>query len=67
MKSKEEIKKALYKEKPEAVLQSAKEEGLYYKSTCSLGEINFFIPKNDIGDGFNDTEPAQLLIRWISE
>lgn len=61
-----EIKRALYKEKPIAIMQRATQEGLEYKTTCSLGEINFIVPREDFGEGgFNDEEPAQLLIRWI--
>lgn len=62
------IKKVLYLEKPVAIRMVVTQEGMKYQTNCSLGKINFFIPREDYGDGgFNDEEPAQLLIRWLAK
>lgn len=62
-----EIKKALYKEKPKALFVSASNVSLTYM--CFIKEmyqIYFYIPHNDIGDAkFGIEMPAQQLIRWI--
>ncbi len=64
--TKNDIKKALYKEKPKAYLQFIRKGLVYYKATCSLGEVLFEIPVDDMGDAdFRNTEDAQLLNRWL--
>lgn len=71
MNNSNEIKKALYKEKPIARYQ--KTIGLetdnpihIYKCQTSLGYHYFNIPDSEMGDNkFNLREMAQYLIRWI--
>jgi hypothetical protein len=67
--STEEIKKALYKEKPVAKIIG--KEGiepninLTYKTRLGDGtKVLFKIPEKECVD-FNKEEPAQLLIRWM--
>lgn len=66
-----EIKKALYKEKPTAVrFGETNEESfisnvIMYKAQLEdIGKIYFYVPKSEAVN-FKDEEPAQLLIRWI--
>jgi len=62
-----EIKKRLYKEKPEARFSHIKMGTAYYY--CDLGDENliFQIPVSDMGDAqFESRMQAQLLIRWLS-
>lgn len=64
-----EIKKVLYKEKPTATRQSVtrcSQQVLRYQCETSLGTINFKIPKEE-AFGFEESIPAQLLIRWLAE
>ncbi|GEM_PF-2766202 len=65
-----EIKKALYKEKPVAKVIFGEvyngELYHYYEAETSIGTATFKIPNSDMGDKiFNSNEPAQLLIRWL--
>jgi hypothetical protein len=71
-----EIKKALYKQKPTATFQRANKTGLFYEAIISIptGEsfasrtqyIYFLIPLEEIGDAtFETEEESQLLIRYI--
>lgn len=65
-----EIKKALYKQKPEAKMAYAKKGMLRYISMIIVDEITttvrFEIPFEDMGDAmFEPKMPAQLLNRWI--
>lgn len=78
---KNEIKKALYKQKPIAKIfdrettDENKGNGYYYTHIKTNGDNNivrvfFEIPSDEIKneDGvniFKDEEPAQLLIRWL--
>ena len=63
---KNEIKKALYKEKPIAKFQMIRMGSAYYKTETSLGDVNFVIPTNDMGEAdFLPEMDAKLLIRWI--
>jgi hypothetical protein len=69
---KNEIKKALYKEKPIARRVGVCEnQAIDYEATTSLGIFEFRIPLEDRKkpDGsfteFEETMPAQLLIRWL--
>lgn len=61
-----EIKKALYKEKPEANRLSTTGGFMWYEAKLESGKGTFKIPENE-AQGFNQTEPAQLLIRWIND
>lgn len=62
-----EIKKALYKEKP--IAESAIEDlnDKHYSATLEDGtSINFDVPSFEMGETeFTDQMPAQLLIRWM--
>ncbi len=63
-----EIKKALYKEKPQATLRTIKSGIAYYQTWFegSQDSIKFEIPIIDMGDvNFFPDMPAHLLIRWI--
>ena len=61
-----EIKKALYKEKPIAKRVFFPMQLKYYDAKTSIGEIRFIIPIEDFGTiEWLDEMPAQLLIRWI--
>lgn len=63
-----EIKKALYKEKPIAIKIAIDGYEQHYTAKTSLGEVLFRVPVSDMGDRlFEDKIPAQLLIRWISK
>lgn len=78
---KNEIKKALYKQSPEAIFQYARKDGLFYEAVIGndqqtelFGEnvprelkiIKFLVPLSDIGDAtFEAKEQAKLLIRYI--
>lgn len=61
---KNEIKKRLYKEKPEATLIGAIIGFKIYSCKTSQEELQFRIPEDE-ADQFGITEPAQLLIRWM--
>lgn len=63
----EDIKKALYKEKPLAEKRVINDGNgnVIYSCETSLGEVIFCIPTEEAKD-FGNREPAQLLIRWIS-
>jgi len=63
---KTEIKKRLYKEKPEALFSHIKMGTAYYY--CKLDEetLIFEIPVSDMGEAqFGSRMEAQLLIRWL--
>lgn len=61
-----EIKKALYKEKPTAKKTSFIADYYNYVTQLENGTIvEFNIPKKE-GEHFEDNIPAQLLIRWLS-
>lgn len=59
-----EIKKALYKEKPMAEKLYNQDNSVIYGCDTSLGRVIFRIPENESAK-FNQEEPAQLLIRWM--
>lgn len=68
----QQIKKALYKEKPIAkfikhishpILRSV--ESAQYEAETSLGKVTFIIPVKDWPIELKHEEPAQLLIRWL--
>jgi hypothetical protein len=62
-----EIKKALYKEKPKAKLMFITDTDYHYQTTLEDGYgIVFTVPIVDMGETlFKNEEPAQLLIRYI--
>ena len=62
-----EIKKALYKEKPTAFkVFTGNIAYQYYAELQDGNKIYFEVPVSDMGDMlFNETEQAQLLIRYI--
>jgi hypothetical protein len=67
---KNEIKKALYKEKPAANFVSAGKDGLVYttiiREVPEPQRISFLIPYSDIGDAiFYPDMDAKLLIRYL--
>lgn len=65
--NKNEIKKALYKEKPTATLYFEDDKTYSYDTTL-LDEsvIKFNVPISEMGENlFAKVLPAQLLIRWI--
>lgn len=75
-----EIKKLLYKNKPQAIFLYADKGGIHYflrtevpdkdfpKRLTTSMEFRFLIPLNDMGDSkFLQEMPAQLLIRYIIE
>lgn len=63
--TKDEIKKTLYKEKPIAEKGSKSSMYQYYGATLSIGmHVQFSVPLSEMG-ALSDSEPAQLLIRWL--
>jgi len=63
---KNEIKKALYKQKPQASFRFIRQGVAYYYADLEEERINFEIPVPDMGDAdFHSTMEAKLLIRWI--
>lgn len=65
MKSKNDIKKALYKEKPTAIIKSVTGRFVYYEAVLSeIGPVTFAVPIKE-AENFDSSEPAQLLIRWL--
>jgi hypothetical protein len=66
-----EIKKILYKENPSAIMIEKNAEGLKYKTTTSIGDIEFTIPIEECYYEnkfiFDETMPAKELIRWINK
>lgn len=66
-----EIKKALYKQKPVASLIYIKKNIAYYTATIvhenrSTSVVRFEIPVDDMGEAeFSTLMDAKLLIRWI--
>lgn len=61
-----EIKKALYKEKPIANRLSTAGGFVWYEAKLESRKVTFKVPEHEAA-GFGQTEPAQLLIRWINE
>ena len=65
---KNEIKKALYKENPMAVLHNVRKDGLFYTTGFGATLVSFLIPLGEIGEVIWEARmPAKLLIRWIQE
>jgi hypothetical protein len=65
---KNEIKKALYKENPHAVLKCIRKGVAYYSSHILSTDyiVQFEVPVDDMGDAdFFPNLDGKLLIRWI--
>lgn len=64
-----EIKKALYRQKPEARLLMIRLGVAYYETGLEDGTVVYFeIPVSDMGDAdFFPVMDAKLLNRWIKE
>jgi hypothetical protein len=63
-----EIKKELYKQKPQANLRYVRKGYLYYYADLVEQRVNFEVPVSDIGDAdFTPTMDAKLLNRWLVE
>ena len=61
-----EIKKALYRQKPQADLLYIRNQKAFYEAQLSNQKIFFEIPVSDMGDAdFLPKMDAKLLIRWI--
>ena len=62
-----EIKKELYKQKPQAEFIMADKNNLYYQTSLKSGQIIFFwIPLKDIQEAiFKPVMESQLLIRYV--
>lgn len=64
----DEIKKALYKSKPEAWLLYIKKNGIHYRTFLDKTQkwIFFKVPLDDLGEGeWLTSMPAQLLLRYL--
>lgn len=66
-----ELKKQLYREKPEATLQECEQteavELFRYTAQTSTHYVEFEVLRSDMGEKVFDYQlPAQLLIRWLS-
>lgn len=69
---KNEIKKALYKQNPNAALMYIRKGHAYYKAMIerdsNFNEVIFKVPVDDMGDAdFLTLMQAKLLARWICE
>lgn len=65
---KNEIKKALYKEKPVAMLKFMQGTNYVYEAILSDYKVYFSVPISDMGEKlFENKMEGQLLIRWIDE
>ena len=64
-----EIKKALYTEKPDAIMDYINNGNVYYSTKLSDStEVFFKVPAEETsGAYFYNTMPAAHLIRWIWE
>lgn len=64
---KNDIKKALYRQKPIAKKTKEVENVYLYETSLEEGmKIYFEVPVSDMGDAtFGDEMDAKLLIRWI--
>lgn len=63
-----DIKKALYKENPNAIIRHIRNGFAYYSANIESADImvKFKIPVADMGDAdFLPTMDSKLLIRWI--
>ena len=63
---KNEIKKALYRQKPTAFFNYIRKGVAYYHTELDGENLRFEIPVDDMGDAdFGSTMEAKLLIRWV--
>lgn len=61
-----EIKKALYKQKPEARIMYIRKGVVYYYADLEEKRVHFEIPVDDMGDAdFLPKMEAKLLNRWL--
>ncbi len=61
-----EIKKELYKQKPDASLRYIRKGFAYYYADLAEYRVEFEIPINDMGEAdFHPIMDAKLLNRWI--
>lgn len=61
-----EIKKALYKQKPEAKIMYVRKGSAFYYADTKEQRVYFEIPVSDMGEAdFLPLMDAKLLIRWI--
>lgn len=61
-----EIKKLVYKQKPQAHLQFIRIGVAYYYADLEEERIRFQIPVSDMGStDFTPNEEAKLLLRWL--
>jgi hypothetical protein len=66
--NKTELKKALYKQKPEARFSHIRKGNAYYYADLEECRVHFEIPVSDMGDAdFNAKMDGKLLNRWIVE
>lgn len=69
MNDKNEIKKAIYKDKPPAIFLKIQSGHAYYSATLKNEKIVMFdIPVSDMGNAsFESVMDAKLLNRWIDK
>lgn len=61
-----EIKKELYKQKPDATLRYIRTGVAYYYADLEQQRVYFEVPVNDMGEAdFTWNMDAKLLIRWL--
>ena len=61
-----EIKKLLYKEKPTAVLQNVRKDGILYTTGFGDNTISFLVPLAELGETIWERQmEAKLLIRYL--
>jgi hypothetical protein len=61
-----DIKKELYKQKPEAHLRYIRKGYAHYYADLTDIRVNFEVPVSDMGDAdFTPTMDAKLLNRWL--
>jgi hypothetical protein len=63
---KNDIKKSLYKQNPNAHIQFVRKGIVYYYADLEEMRVHFQVPVEDMGDAdFLPTMEGKLLIRWI--
>jgi len=61
-----QIKKELYKQKPDAILSYIRKGSAFYYADLTQQRVYFEVPVDDMGDAdFNPTMDAKLLNRWL--
>jgi hypothetical protein len=64
----DDIKKAIYKEKPIAILRYIKKTGILYEAEIEFGPhpVLFQVPISDLGEAeWKIRMPSQLLLRYL--